>query len=243
MRPPFSEGVPVRGFGVFLYVMYPGAFVEFQDEDLDRLPPLRQMRIFGAGVWHNFVLCVGCVLGVYSASVLLWPFYVAPGNGATVLWLDDRSPMHGSMYVGSIIERVNQCDVRNTQDWQQCILQSLHNNNSLLEGGHCVNEAKIEDMFPQSVYDCCQEDGGANADILTSSICFQTVPDATAHLASYCLPVRQIVTNEPCALQKQCPDGAHSICVLPRLNATERLISIALHDEPLALFVGDPRLV
>ncbi len=43
-----SEGVRVKGFGIFLWLIYPGAYVELQTDALQTLSHWRQLRIF----WH-----------------------------------------------------------------------------------------------------------------------------------------------------------------------------------------------
>jgi len=72
----------VKGFGVFLLILYPGAFVDMATDQLLSLSPWQQLRIFCAGVWHNFIIVVVALLIVMSLPTLLSPFYV---SGQTVL--------------------------------------------------------------------------------------------------------------------------------------------------------------
>ena len=55
--------------------MYPGAFVDLSSEHLQVVSPLRQLRIYCAGVWHNFVIVVVALLVLVSLPVVLVPFY------------------------------------------------------------------------------------------------------------------------------------------------------------------------
>ena len=43
--------------GVFSYILYPGAFVDLPEHTV-LLPPMNQLRVICAGVWHNAVLYV-----------------------------------------------------------------------------------------------------------------------------------------------------------------------------------------
>ena len=72
----------MKGFGVFLLILYPGAFVDMATDQLLSLSPWQQLRIFCAGVWHNFIIVVVALLIVMSLPTLLSPFYV---SGQTVL--------------------------------------------------------------------------------------------------------------------------------------------------------------
>ena len=72
----------MKGFGVFLLILYPGAFVDMATDQLLSLSPWQQLRIFCAGVWHNFIIVVVALLIVMSLPTLLSPFYV---SGQTIL--------------------------------------------------------------------------------------------------------------------------------------------------------------
>jgi len=59
-----SERCRVSAFGLFIMYIYPGAFVDI-GESVHKLPPLAQLRIFCGGVWHNAVLAILCVFGIF----------------------------------------------------------------------------------------------------------------------------------------------------------------------------------
>ena len=65
----------MNGFGMFFLLMYPGAFVDLSSEHLQVVSPLRQLRIYCAGVWHNFVIVVVALIVLLSQPALLMPFY------------------------------------------------------------------------------------------------------------------------------------------------------------------------
>ena len=64
--------------------VYPGAFVDLYTEHLTVISPLRQLRIYCAGVWHNSVLVIVGLVLLWSLPYLLVPIY-ATGQGAVVL--------------------------------------------------------------------------------------------------------------------------------------------------------------
>lgn len=78
----------VLGFGVFLLGVYPGAFVDLNSEQLAALPPRRQLRVVTAGVWHNAVLVLACLVLLWLLPTLLWPFYSSGNGGASVYFVD-----------------------------------------------------------------------------------------------------------------------------------------------------------
>lgn len=47
--PPHREQVRVNGFGMFVFVVYPGAFVDLFTTHLNLISPTQQLRIFCAG--------------------------------------------------------------------------------------------------------------------------------------------------------------------------------------------------
>ena len=49
-----GEGVRMNGFGLFLMIVYPGAFVDLDTESLLSRHPLQQLRIYCAGVSKFF---------------------------------------------------------------------------------------------------------------------------------------------------------------------------------------------
>lgn len=65
----------INGFGLFLLLVYPGAFVDLSTEHLHAVSPLRQLRIYCAGVWHNLVVAVIAALVLMALPSLLLPFY------------------------------------------------------------------------------------------------------------------------------------------------------------------------
>lgn len=79
----FRENVRVNGFGVFVMLIYPGAFVDLHTEHLQALNAIGQLRIYCAGVWHNFLLVIWGVVVLMTMPYLLSPLYLT-GNGVVI---------------------------------------------------------------------------------------------------------------------------------------------------------------
>lgn len=79
-----SENVKVNGFGFFVMLIYPGAYVDLSSDHLAKISPFRQLRIYCAGAWHNIVLALFCMILVKNLSTLLWPLYIAGGSVAVM---------------------------------------------------------------------------------------------------------------------------------------------------------------
>lgn len=52
---PRREQVRVNGFGMFVFVVYPGAFVDLFTTHLNLISPVQQLRIFCAGKEKTFI--------------------------------------------------------------------------------------------------------------------------------------------------------------------------------------------
>ena len=71
--------------GSFLYFIFPGAYVNMDDHLLKLLKPFQQLRIFCAGVWHNFWLCIICYICLITMPYWLCFGYNQSDNELYVL--------------------------------------------------------------------------------------------------------------------------------------------------------------
>ena len=77
------EQVRVDGFGLFLILIYPGAYVNLSSEQLQIISPIRQLRIYCAGVWHNFIIVLVAIAMLFVYPYALMPFYTK-GKGVVI---------------------------------------------------------------------------------------------------------------------------------------------------------------
>ncbi|KAA0200005.1 Membrane-bound transcription factor site-2 protease [Fasciolopsis buskii] len=87
------ERVRLHGFGIFLFGIYPGAYVDLNTADLQSLTPFGQLRIYCAGVWHNAVIAMISVAVFYAMPWILSPVYQT-GTGVGVTYLREVCRAH-----------------------------------------------------------------------------------------------------------------------------------------------------
>ena len=86
----FRENVKVQGFGLFVMAVYPGAFVDMCTDHLSAISPLSQLRIYCAGIWHNFILVLVALAVYYCLPLLMVPLY-QQGRGVAVRYVAEVS--------------------------------------------------------------------------------------------------------------------------------------------------------
>lgn len=97
------EGIVVKSMGVLLFIVPIGFFVEPDEDELERTPPVPKSRMFGAGIANNLVLggaCFGILIILMGA--------LTPIPGPVIYMLQGDSPAYNaSVPLGSVIQAVN----------------------------------------------------------------------------------------------------------------------------------------
>lgn len=108
------------------YSMLPGAYVRIE-ESIQYIPMMPQLRVYSAGVWHNIVLAICCVLALWALpSVLSFGFYRCShtdhnsfamtgdglsGNrfsgGVVITHISSNSPLYSAISAGDLIIGIN----------------------------------------------------------------------------------------------------------------------------------------
>ena len=97
------EGILVKSMGALLFVIPIGFFVEPDEEELDRAPPVPKSRMYGAGIANNLVLGFAC----FGVLILLLGM-VTPVPGPIISMVQVDSPAsNASVPLGSVIRAVN----------------------------------------------------------------------------------------------------------------------------------------
>lgn len=232
-----TEQVRINGFGIFLFFLYPGAFVDLHPDHLTVISPHRQLRIYCAGVWHNMILTAVIFLLLLTLPYVLYPFY-AVGGGAIVLSVAKESAVVDKLNVGEAITAVGNCKVHSTQEWLDCLDNVIYNSLQ----GYCTSNKFLANRTMYSINQtvtnaegeksCCWQESDRN-------ICFAiNTNDRFA-----CLPARQIVSDETCYSSQDCKVEGRS-CVIPAVGPQTRLLKIEHtgSGDPV-LFLGDPKLL
>ncbi|KAM3836662.1 membrane-bound transcription factor site-2 protease isoform 1-T1 [Vipera latastei] len=235
------EQVRFNGYGIFIFIVYPGAFVDLFTTHLQLISPIQQLRIFCAGVWHNFVLGAAGLVVLFFLPAILYPFYYT-GAGALVTEVTQDSPANGprGLFVGDIVTSLQDCSVYSVEDWNAC-LEKLYRKP---QTGYCIKSSILQQLsIPvrgfkrlDGTVECC------NNNSLTD-VCFSYSNKLNSHMTQYaCLPARKTIeASELCQTNKDCPkDFIPSTCVTPSLENQTKLIRVKHPPQIDMLFVGHP---
>jgi hypothetical protein len=128
------ERIPLHSFGFFVFLMYPGAYVNLDSHTLHLLHPFRQLRVICAGAWHNIVLCAVAYLLLNSLPVTMKWGYTAMGDaagGLVVSKVEEASPLHGHILPGSVVAKIGDARIWDEATWESALRQSLKNRSSI----------------------------------------------------------------------------------------------------------------
>lgn len=233
------EQVRFNGFGIFLFIIYPGAFVDLFTTHLQLISPVQQLRIFCAGIWHNFVLALLGILALVLLPVILLPFYYT-GVGVLITEVAEDSPAIGprGLFVGDLVTHLQDCPVTNVQDWNECLDTIAYEP----QIGYCISASTLQQLsFPVRAYkrldgstECC------NNHSLTD-VCFSYRNNFNKRLHT-CLPARKAVeATQVCRTNKDCKkSSSSSFCIIPSLETHTRLIKVKHPPQIDMLYVGHP---
>nr|XP_034972336.1 membrane-bound transcription factor site-2 protease isoform X2 [Zootoca vivipara] len=235
------EQVRFNGFGIFIFIVYPGAFVDLFTTHLQLISPIQQLRIFCAGVWHNFVLGVASLVVLFFLPAILFPFYYT-GAGALVTELTEDSPANGprGLFVGDIVTSLQDCSVHSVEDWNSCLGKiSLKP-----QTGYCIKTSVLQQLsYPSRGFkrldgtvECCSNNS-------LTDVCFSYSNNLNGQSVQYaCLPARKAIeASQLCRTNTDCRrEFVPSLCVTPSLENQTRLIRVKHPPQMDMLFVGHP---
>ncbi|CAF3506146.1 unnamed protein product [Rotaria sp. Silwood1] len=135
-----AEQIRVNGCGYFLFLLYPGAYVDLHQEQLQMISAVRQLRIYCAGVFHNMILVAIAVVFLLWNPIFLRYFYT---EAATVSRVAKDSPLRNLLPVHSIIQSIDACTVNTSNDWYQC-LRSINDQHPQQSSGYCLTQTEIQ---------------------------------------------------------------------------------------------------
>jgi S2P endopeptidase len=139
----------VESFGGFLAFLFPGAFVRLTG--VNALPPFRQLKVWCAGAWHNFVLAVIC-LGLISVLPLAVSGLYGRGVGAQVVSLPDGSPLATHVQPGDVILGFGRFRVEDgAKSFRSATSRLVETGDS---AGFCLSEKLFQD-HAHSASECC----------------------------------------------------------------------------------------
>jgi S2P endopeptidase len=143
----FHERIPINHSGIFLYFVYPGAFVDIPSRPLSLLSPRRQLKVICAGVWHNFVLWLITALILsnglkFGLQIFGWRSLEGSG-GVSVVDVRSDSPLAEHLPISSVIYRLNDVYLENNiDDWNKMLVKN--GVWSIPSNGFCVEADELE---------------------------------------------------------------------------------------------------
>ncbi|KAG0067682.1 Membrane-bound transcription factor site-2 protease [Linnemannia elongata] len=152
------EKTQVSSTGIFLYILYPGAFVELSPRALALMSPIQQLRVVCAGVWHNFILFAAAGIFLSSGAFqfsLQMVGWKQMDNGVSVVSVAQSSPLYSHLKVGSVVKKVNDIPLlgKPLDVWESSLLPPVPGLDSSTqeESGFCIPH----NLLFNRPSDCC----------------------------------------------------------------------------------------
>ncbi|KAJ1562471.1 Membrane-bound transcription factor site-2 protease [Nowakowskiella sp. JEL0078] len=228
------ENVPIQSCGIFLFVLYPGAFVDLYAPALALLPPHRKLRIVTAGVWHNVTLGLAAWICLRTL-----PWWLAWGyeQRSEVVVLDDSS-LSGHLFPGNIISWPNPVG-KGLDAWEAGLSVSIKDVTTLVQG-YCI-PANTELEYDSR---CCDVSPSHPLGVTGyTKQCFRPrtyIQIGDSGNATRCAKLHDTIGMKKCDKNTECEDGCWSMWV-PDSNV--RVVRLRVWDgrEREVTFLGDPR--
>ncbi|XP_004343867.2 hypothetical protein CAOG_07143 [Capsaspora owczarzaki ATCC 30864] len=246
-----SHSVTVEGFGAFVTVLYPGCYVSLNDDQMNAISPLRQLKIYCAGVWHNAMVALLAVIGLMSITVLVWPAFAYNTGALTVVDVMEDSPLYSSLHIGDRVRSIDRvCSLSLRGDWGRCLTE--RRSVPVEAKGYCIPENDLREWDTavrpwrdgNRLWQCCTIDERGQTE---STLCFQHDADVSLVAGTdgvlpplACLPVRRsILDRNRCTSKADCTPG--SVCIhVEGESEQQQLITLEVEGRAPVMFLGDP---
>jgi len=107
------EKIKIKSLGVFLFLVFPGAFVEQDEEEFQKSEPLTRMRIASVGSIANLMVFL-ILMGMFISLIKLWPV-IFEENGVEFENTIPGTPADDVNLEG-VITRINDHEIRSVYD-------------------------------------------------------------------------------------------------------------------------------
>ncbi|KAF9188832.1 Membrane-bound transcription factor site-2 protease [Haplosporangium sp. Z 767] len=154
------EKIQVSSTGIFLYILYPGAFVDISSRAMAIMTPLQQLRVICAGVWHNAVL-FGLSWIFLASGALQLSFkvfgWIQMDDGLSVVDVAQQSALRQLLKPGYVIRQLDDMSLKGDPlgIWLKTLSpQTIPDSETLLtqqESGFCIPDTLLF-VKPS---DCC----------------------------------------------------------------------------------------
>ena len=110
------EGVKIKSIGVLLLAVLPGAFVEPDEDDIEKSKRISKLRIFAAGSIFNLSLAaIALLLTFVISSLVIAPAFHTDGVGISSVV--PSSPADGILTQGMVIQSINGVQVADLNNY------------------------------------------------------------------------------------------------------------------------------
>jgi membrane-associated protease RseP (regulator of RpoE activity) len=125
-----AEGVKVKSTGLMLLAIIPGAFVEPDEEDLNKAKKSTQARVYAAGTTTNILIGLFCLALISVPGLIVSPFCESTTSGVQITGVVAGSPADGPLKVWDAITSVNGTPVTDPQSFS-AVLTSIAANSTV----------------------------------------------------------------------------------------------------------------
>ena len=110
------EGVKIKSIGVLLLAVLPGAFVEPDEDDIEKSKRISKLRIYAAGSIFNLSLAaIALLLTFIISSLVIAPAFHTDGVGISSVV--PNSPADGILTQGMVIQSINGVQVADLNNY------------------------------------------------------------------------------------------------------------------------------
>ena len=113
------EKIPIKSIGLLLFIILPGAFVEPDEEQLNKSDKISQLRVYGAGSMANMTLAV-VAIGVVMLCMASVPTFFTD-DGVEITRIVSDGPSNGILKEGMIIESIGGHEIHTADDYSSFI--------------------------------------------------------------------------------------------------------------------------
>lgn len=121
--------------------IFPGAYVDLCTDHLIVISPIRQLRIFCAGVWHNFMLVLIAFALLKSHPIFVNNVFIKRPHVSNVLV---ESPLKSIIPKNTVISSVANCKVNSAFSFYDCLYRI--DKNLIESNGYCMQSDHIVRM-------------------------------------------------------------------------------------------------
>ncbi len=114
-----GEKIPIKSVGLLLFAILPGAFVEPDEEVLEKSSKVSRLRVYGAGTIANITLALIALLVVAGVSYEIPQFF--DENGIEISRVVSDSPSEGILKEGMVIEEIDGKSIENVKNYTSIV--------------------------------------------------------------------------------------------------------------------------